>query len=137
LWGLPSLPTRTASWPSQPYEQVRPVGLTAFPGGSIRFPDSAAPTARSKAYLTDPQIRVKAPKLLVNNYFRRSDGVSGGGNPSDKTVNSQVRTPLPRRAGRSVPPTVGPDRSPGLPAPPGRPARFETPRACTAGTFRL
>jgi len=28
LWGFPSLPARTASWPFRPYDQVRPVSLT-------------------------------------------------------------------------------------------------------------
>src|SRR3990170_971365 len=38
LWGVPSLPARTASWPSQPYDQVRPVRLTAFPGVPASVP---------------------------------------------------------------------------------------------------
>jgi len=91
LWGVPSLPTRTASWPSQPYAQVRPVRLTAFPGGSIRFPDSAAPTARSKAYPTDRQIRVKAPKPLVGSHSRRSEATTPRRIRSDKSAPRNVR----------------------------------------------
>src|SRR5207253_2812833 len=48
LWGVPSLPECTASWPSRPYTQVRPVRLTAFPGVPIRFPDSATLAAWSE-----------------------------------------------------------------------------------------
>src|SRR6185312_16965412 len=32
LWGLPNLPTHPPRWPPLAAEQVRPVGLTAFPG---------------------------------------------------------------------------------------------------------
>src|SRR5205823_4213166 len=52
LWGVPSLPESTASWPSRPYSQVRPVRLTAFPGVPIRFPDSATLAAWSEANST-------------------------------------------------------------------------------------
>jgi hypothetical protein len=61
LWGLPSLPACTASWPSRPYNQVRPVDLTAFPGGptsglrscrsgcSERAKDTSGPSRRQVA----------------------------------------------------------------------------------------
>src|SRR6266511_868477 len=52
LWGLPNLPTRKPRWPPPAYEQVRPVGLTAFPGVSFPFPASAAPAARREAKST-------------------------------------------------------------------------------------
>jgi len=69
LWGLPSLPTRRASWPSQPYEQVRPVGLTAFPGGPVRFPDSTAPAARSNADSTNGPAHRQGDKIPGDGAF--------------------------------------------------------------------
>ncbi len=83
LWGLPSLPTRTASWPSRPYEQVRPVSLTAFPGAAIRFPDSTAPAARSNAYL---RVAPSASQGAKSPARRASPQVSGDADPSDKSV---------------------------------------------------
>src|SRR5439155_23506213 len=49
-----------------------PSCLTAFPGGPIRYPDSAAPTTRSNANHTDGPRGVKVTKSLVASDFRRS-----------------------------------------------------------------
>ena len=72
LWGLPSLPYRTASCASRPPCKVHPVSLTAFPGVPARFPGSRRSwLLGAKRNLVVAPGAVKSANPQVRNNMRR------------------------------------------------------------------
>src|SRR5207302_8026722 len=93
LWGVPSLPECTASWPSRPYTQVRPVRLTAFPGVPIRFPDSATLAAWSEANSTGGQNRGQGFETAGQRQYVQVDRYGGRVTIGGLSPNTLVRPP--------------------------------------------